>query len=81
MHRTPEDVFRSYLLEVSRRTNWQKNKQVPTFKFEPLHRPIVEQVNAYNAENEWLRRAIAKGPVSSLPVPDHLQAIPMSLTF
>jgi len=81
MHRTPEDVFRSYLLEVSRRTNWQKNKQVPTFKFEPLHRPIVEQVNAYNAENEWLRRAIAKGPVSSLPMPDHLQAIPMSLTF
>lgn len=79
LDRSPEHVFRSYLVELSVRKTWQKNRQVATFVLGSLDAEVRAEVAAYRDANEWLRKALAKGPVTPLPMPDHVQAIPMAL--
>jgi hypothetical protein len=81
MQRTPADVCRSDLLVSSQRISWRRNKKEPTFSFVPLDPATRADVTSYRDSNEWLRKAIAKGPVEPIPMPDHLHAIPLALAF
>lgn len=79
--RTPVDVFRADLLVTSTRISWRRNKKEPTFSFVPLDHATRADATSYRDSNEWLRKALAKGPVDPVPMPDHLHAIPLALAF
>jgi hypothetical protein len=84
-HATPVDLFRANLLKqtVKRNSEWRNGREKdlgPLFK---LHRLSPEGQAAAEKtlalpEYAWLVKALARGPVNAIPLPEHLKFVQMS---
>lgn len=90
-YKSPADLFRAYLTDLtirrelkqpkSRAYNAEPKDLGPAFSLYPLTDSAKEACIATLAApgNEWIRAGLKRGPVSPIPMPDHLRAVQVAL--
>lgn len=71
-HHTVEDLFRGEVSGWTQEATWKKNKRLPTFTITPLHETARTLAARREAEWDWLRPALRRGPMNPILLPAHI---------
>jgi len=77
--RTVRDHFRLGLAELGEASTWKKGKLISTFDLQQVRGWQAEEAGKYLAEHEWLRKALARGPVDPVALPDTILSVQLPL--
>lgn len=69
---TVESMFRDEVAAWTQEATWKKNKRLPTFSIVPLTERARASVEAREAEWEWLRPILRRGPTNPISLPEHI---------